>query len=223
MNGITKDKTEQQVPQGWKLVPVEPTDEMVKAYLKANDAYWHRTDELPTPPDRWRVGKPFDATVESYRAMLAASPAGPVSGFKVDMSLVKKWQRENNVVQEPGSREAAMVIIRHDENGRPTVWCDPEIADLVAALNTESMSTVASCSGHGYRPGLIILKDGRRLMVFDNEADYERAEGVFPLDINVHPVTRDDEFGSIDTSEREAVDPSEIIAAAGVATVGRQA
>lgn len=99
---------------------------------------------------------------------VAASPAAPMSGFKVDMSLVEKWQRENNVVQEPGSCEAAMVIIRHDENGMPTVWCDPEIADIVRALNDAGITTVASCSGHGLKPGIITLSDGRELIVCES-------------------------------------------------------
>lgn len=64
----------QAVAAGWKVVPVEPTPEMVKAYLDANDAYWKRTDELPENPGKWRQGTPTDATAESYRAMLAASP-----------------------------------------------------------------------------------------------------------------------------------------------------
>jgi hypothetical protein len=66
---------QQEVGSGCKLVPVEPTPEMIAAYLRANDAYWKRTDELPTPPNKWRTGTPSEATAESYRAMLAASPS----------------------------------------------------------------------------------------------------------------------------------------------------
>jgi hypothetical protein len=66
------------VPPGYVLVPREPTPAMVQAYLTANEAYWKRTDELPKRPDKWRTGTPTEATVEGYRAMLAASgaPAG---------------------------------------------------------------------------------------------------------------------------------------------------
>lgn len=53
------------------------TDAMVDAYLKANDAYWRRTDQLPTPPDKWRTGTPREATRESLRAALAIPPAQP--------------------------------------------------------------------------------------------------------------------------------------------------
>lgn len=63
------------VPPGYALVPIEPTPEMVAAYLAANLAYWQRTDELPaTNPSKWRQGTPSDATAESYKAMLKAAP-----------------------------------------------------------------------------------------------------------------------------------------------------
>lgn len=56
---------------------VEVTEEMVTAYLTANDAYWKRTDELPARnPAKWRQGTPSEATRVSLRAALdAASPA----------------------------------------------------------------------------------------------------------------------------------------------------
>lgn len=79
---------------------------------------------------------------------------------------------EGQVKNAVVSREAQMIVLRRDENGTPTVWCDPEIVDLVDALNSGSLSTVASCSGHGTRPGIISLKDGRELIVFP---DYDSA------------------------------------------------
>lgn len=64
-----------------------------------------------------------------------------------------------------GSREAAMVVLERDDGGTPTVWCDPEIADLVGALNSGGVRTIASCSGHGKSFGWIALKDGRQLVI----------------------------------------------------------
>jgi len=58
-----------------------------------------------------------------------------------------------------------MVVLERDENGRATVFCDPEIVDLVKALNDGGIKTVASCSGHGELNGSIILKDGRCLII----------------------------------------------------------
>lgn len=83
-----------------------------------------------------------------------------------------------------GSREERMVVIERDAAGKPTVWCDPEIADLVAALNKAGIRTVASCSGHGHRPGSIALKDGRWLTISPDDETYRRIEALFPVDIN---------------------------------------
>lgn len=81
-------------------------------------------------------------------------------------------------------REDKMLVLRRDAAGMPTVWCDPEIADLVEALNAGDLATVWSCSGHGYRPGMIGLKDGRQLMIFDDIEHARAAERAYPLDIN---------------------------------------
>jgi hypothetical protein len=63
------------------------------------------------------------------------------------------------------ARESQMVVLQTDSAGKPTVWCDPEIADLVGALNRAGIQTVASCSGHGEKDGIISLRDGRELIV----------------------------------------------------------
>ena len=47
------------------------TDEMVTAYLKANDEYWRKVDEIAPPIGVWRNGTPREATRESLRAALA--------------------------------------------------------------------------------------------------------------------------------------------------------
>ncbi len=41
-------------------------------------------------------------------------------------------------------------------------WC---IHHIVAALNAGGIETVASCCGHGTRPGRIDLQDGRTLTI----------------------------------------------------------
>lgn len=66
---------------------------------------------------------------------------------------------------------------------RPDVWCDPCLAPLVAALNSgdlptvqsrngHPLATIASCCGHGRRPGTIALADGRWLIVA-SQAEYD--------------------------------------------------
>ena len=71
-------------------------------------------------------------------------------------------------VAEHGSREERMVVLKRGNDGIPTVWCDPEIADIVGALNSGGVKTVASCSGHGEKPGGIALADGRQLLLLNS-------------------------------------------------------
>ncbi len=61
------------VPPGYALVPIEPTPEMVAAYLSANTEYWRLVDGFPPKIGVWRNGTPSQATAESYRAMIAAA------------------------------------------------------------------------------------------------------------------------------------------------------
>lgn len=63
--------------QAWR--PPEVTDDMVTAYLDANDEYWRMTDEMPLRPDRWRQGTPKEATRASLKAALdkSAPPGEP--------------------------------------------------------------------------------------------------------------------------------------------------
>ncbi len=54
------------------------------------------------------------------------------------------------------------------ENGMETVKVDSCIAKIIQALNNFNIQTVASCCGHGNRPGRISLADGRELYVLPN-------------------------------------------------------
>lgn len=68
--------------------------------------------------------------------------------------------------------------------GGRTVEVDAEIAPIVAALNTVGMETVASCSGHGHRPGCIALKDGRQIIIARDFDEAATINALFPVDIN---------------------------------------
>ena len=70
---------------------------------------------------------------------------------------------------EHPNREAAMVVLG------PGVWCDPCLAPLVKALNVGHLPTVASCCGHGERPGKVALADGRELFIL---ADFGSARAL---------------------------------------------
>lgn len=76
--------------------------------------------------------------------------------------------------------EPAMIVLARDEDKRPTVWCDPCLAPLVAALNTGGLRTVASCCGHGRRPGQIALADGRELFIMPDYEAAQRVGAAFP-------------------------------------------
>ena len=45
------------------------------------------------------------------------------------------------------------------------VYVDLCIADIVAGLNAAGLQTVASCCGHGEKPGIVSLADGRQLTI----------------------------------------------------------
>lgn len=61
-------------PDGWKLVPVEPTEEMVIAFA---EEWYSRRQTIDDPQ-----------MVEAYRAMLAASPAAPAPCAMVGLTEV---------------------------------------------------------------------------------------------------------------------------------------
>lgn len=52
---------------------------------------------------------------------------------------------------------------------------DSCIAGIVRALNNAGIVTVASCCGHGKRPGNIALSDGREIII---ASDYETPTGL---------------------------------------------
>lgn len=64
------------------------------------------------------------------------------------------------------------------------VWCDPCLLPLVKALNDAGIRTVASCCGHGHRPGNIALADGRELVIARSFDEAREIDRIFPTDIN---------------------------------------
>ncbi len=59
------------------------------------------------------------------------------------------------------------------KNGMETAKVDSCIASIVQSLNNSDIQTVASCCGHGNRPGRVSLADGRELYVLP---DYDSAQ-----------------------------------------------
>lgn len=61
------------------------------------------------------------------------------------------------------------------------VSIDGCIATLVAALNAAGLGTVASCCGHGHRPGNIVLEDGREIIIARNYEEGRQIDKLFPV------------------------------------------
>lgn len=84
-------------------------------------------------------------------------------------------------------------VTDREEGYTKPVGVDACIAPLVHALNSHAgVTTIASCCGHGNRPGSIILADGRELIV---APDFETARKV------------DDTFPDIHGNERRPTPP----------------
>ena len=60
------------------------------------------------------------------------------------------------------------------------VGIDRCIASIVSALNHNGIRTVASCCGHGKRPGNIALADGRELIVAPDFETGRAIDAAFP-------------------------------------------
>lgn len=71
--------------------------------------------------------------------------------------------------------------------GGRQVEVDVEIAPIVRALNACGVATKASCSGHGYRPANIVLRDGREIIIARDHAEARMIDRLFPLNINGQP------------------------------------
>jgi len=82
------------------------------------------------------------------------------------------------------NREQNMTVVERDADDVPTVWCDPCIAPLVEALNSAGIRTLASCCGHGFRPGFVALADGRELVIARDFDEARSIAAMFPTDIN---------------------------------------
>lgn len=65
---------------------------------------------------------------------------------------------------------------------------DSCIVPLVRALDDAGIRTIASCCGHGHRPGSIAIEDGRELLIARNFNEARALTAGFP-DIHGNPTT----------------------------------
>ena len=82
------------------------------------------------------------------------------------------------------ANEITIKLAKANKWGRGEAGVDKDIAPLCQALNDAGIETVASCSGHGYRPGSVALRDGRWIVVAKDHDEWKRIEALFPVDIH---------------------------------------
>lgn len=108
----------------------------------------------------------------------------------------------------------ATVVVEIDGMPRDVDSC---IAPLVRALNDAGMTTVASCCGHGRRPGNIALADGRECVLARSYEEGRAIDALFPLDIHGVVVARSrlgqcaDTEAAIEGMEPETACPHSVI------------
>ena len=111
-----------QVPQGWKLVPVEPTVEMAQALID-----YKGEDEMQWPRN---VSPNF--ALAAYRILLAAAPEGPAQAACNSAKIAAKWylqaRNRNNL-----AGEAIAISIGHEIDAAAFVEAieDPELQRYV--------------------------------------------------------------------------------------------
>ena len=96
------------VPEGWQLVPKEPTDGMLQNF---EDEYWMHF--ATTPPNPWTVGEKL------YRAMLSAAPQPPAGSDQA--GEIERWQhiaKQGLAKCTPEHTWAEWVADRNAENDR---------------------------------------------------------------------------------------------------------
>lgn len=79
-------------------------------------------------------------------------------------------------------------IVLQTERG--PIGVDASIAPIVDALNKAGAPTIASCSGHGHRPGNIALRDGRELIIARNYEEARLIDRLFPIGSNGEPLSQ---------------------------------
>lgn len=109
------------------------TDHMVSAYLKANDEYWRRTDELPGRADKWRKGTPQEATRESLIAALASTATAPSAPASPAPSSVSAEQRGYGNLR-PNGDSGRGDLSPDDDCTPPAPAAAPQAGEPVAAF-----------------------------------------------------------------------------------------
>lgn len=81
---------------------------------------------------------------------------------------------------EQGMDSALVKLFHKNDKGHTYAPVDGCIVEIVQALNNCGLQTHASCCGHGKRPGIISLNDGRELIICPDYESARIAEKAFP-------------------------------------------
>lgn len=127
-------------------------------------------------PNHWD-DEDFEHTCNAVETALAATRPAP----KADTGAT----RESESLCNNGPSVDVMI-------GGKWRAIDKDIAPIVAALNQVGCTTVASCSGHGHRPGNIALADGREIVIARNFEEGRRIDRLFPIGANGEPAPKAD-------------------------------
>ena len=142
----------QKVPEGWKLVPVEPTPEMVLAGAKEVDWYDHNASDC-------------------YRAMLAAAPKPALKA--------ERRNGEDDLVPldlaVENARLKTMIVMRSDLDAPPTFtqgYQEHEFLDPVTAEHCRWFVRRIVTLMDALRTARVALKE----MMYSNSTDIAKAE-----------------------------------------------
>lgn len=81
---------------------------------------------------------------------------------------------------EHGTPPIQVRLSKPRSDGRTHAPVDACVAPLVQALNDIGFLTTSSCCGHGRRPGIISLADGRELIVMPDWETSRSIDHLFP-------------------------------------------
>lgn len=62
--------------------------------------------------------------------------------------------------------------------------CDPCIEPIIQALHAAGIGTIASCCGHGFMHGSIVLADKRELIIARDFEEARKMDAIATVDIN---------------------------------------
>lgn len=111
------------------------------------------------------------------------SMEGIDNGLPTANDFMAEIDRLHDIINHPGEKEPIDMKINQCGNNKCNeinAGIDKCLIPLITALNAAGLKTVASCCGHGNRPGNIALADGREIMIIQDYKTARMIESIFP-------------------------------------------